>query len=93
LYPNGPNDKLYVYSIGGNIEFQTSNSTINGIAYAPGNPANPNSGKIFFSGDKNTINGSIAANELDFFAGDLVVNHTEGNLILLRKSILTNPLI
>jgi len=46
LYPNGPNDKLYVYSIGGNIEFQTSNSTINGIAYAPGNPANPNSGKI-----------------------------------------------
>lgn len=78
LYPNGPNDKLYVYSIGGNIEFQTSNSTINGIAYAPGNPANPNSGKIFFSGDKNTINGSIAANELDFFAGGLVVNHTEG---------------
>jgi len=32
---------------------------------------NPNSGKIFFSGDKNTINGSIAANELDFLPATL----------------------
>ncbi len=37
LSPAGPDDRIFVYSIGGNIRFQTSFSTLNGIAYAPGN--------------------------------------------------------
>jgi len=78
LYPSGPNDRLYVYSINGNIEFQTSNSTINGLVYAPGNPTNPNSGNIYFKGINNTINGSVAGKDLDFSAAGLTVNHVQG---------------
>lgn len=77
IYPRGPNDKLYVYSINGNIEFQTSGCTINGIAYAPGNPSNPGSGNIIFSGNNNTINGSIVGSDLNFDAAGLTVNHVE----------------
>ncbi|GAE89724.1 cellulose binding domain-containing protein [Acetivibrio straminisolvens] len=90
LYPSGPNDKLYVYSIGGNIEYQTSNSTINGIAYAPGNPANPDSGKILFLGNNNTINGAIAGNQLNFTASDLKVNHTEGQFNVVEEKYMQN---
>jgi len=88
LSPQGPNDKLYVYSIGGNIEFQTPNSTINGIAYAPGSPEKPNSGKIIFTGNNNTVNGSIAGNELKFYGSGLTVNHTEGQFTVVEQKYL-----
>lgn len=78
IYPSGSNDKLYVYSINGNIEFQTSGSTINGIAYAPGNPSIPDSGNIIFTGNDNTINGTIVGSDLNFDAAGLTVNHVQG---------------
>ncbi|HPT90666.1 MAG TPA: carbohydrate binding domain-containing protein [Acetivibrio sp.] len=85
IYPTGPNDRLYVYSINGNIEFQTSNSTINGIVYAPGNPSVPNSGNIYFSGNNNTINGTIAGSNLNFSAAGLTVNHMQGQFDSIEK--------
>lgn len=91
LYPSGPNDKLYVYSIGGNIEFQTEDSTINGIAYAPGNPANPDrSGNIKFVGKGNTMNGAIAGDDLSFHATNLKVNQTEGQFTTIEEKYFEN---
>ncbi|HHV30037.1 MAG TPA: VWA domain-containing protein [Clostridium sp.] len=90
LKPKGPKDKLYVYSINGNIECQTKDSTINGIAYAPGAPGNPNSGKIIFTGDNNTINGAIAGNELKFNGNGLKVNHTEGQFNTIEEKYMEN---
>ncbi|TYQ12986.1 UNVERIFIED_CONTAM: carbohydrate binding protein [Acetivibrio alkalicellulosi] len=75
LNPSGPNDKLFVYSIEGNIRFQTSFSSLNGIAYAPGSPLVPDSGKIIFQGIDNTINGSLAAKNFSFEASDTTFNY------------------
>lgn len=36
--PSGPDDKLFMYSKKGNISIETTNSQINGIMYAPGDP-------------------------------------------------------
>ncbi|MFZ5986222.1 MAG: discoidin domain-containing protein [Bacillota bacterium] len=81
LSPSGSNDKVYVYSIGGNIEFQTSSSRINGIAYAPGSPLRPGTtGNVIFLGDGNTFNGSLAAQNFSFTAGTLTVNAPTGSM-------------
>lgn len=66
LVPAGPDDKVFVYSIGGNIRFQTSYSTLYGIAYAPGNSGKPNSGNVIFQGINNNIYGSLAAKNFSF---------------------------
>lgn len=66
LLPAGPDERVFVYSIGGNIRFQTSFSTLYGIAYAPGIAENPNSGNIFFQGINNDIYGSLAAKNFSF---------------------------
>lgn len=66
LSPAGPDDKIFVYSIGGNIRFQTTYSTLNGIAYAPGNATNPYGGNVIFQGINNSIYGSLAAKNFSF---------------------------
>lgn len=66
LSPAGPDDKIFVYSIGGNIRFQTTYSTLNGIAYAPGNATNPYGGNVIFQGINNSIYGSLAAKNVSF---------------------------
>jgi|LSQX01.2.fsa_nt_gb hypothetical protein len=86
LYPDDINNKVYVYSIGGNIDFQTSASTINGIAYAPGSPDRPSSsGNITFLGNGNTINGSIVGKNVYLTAGSLKVNASGNGLDAVEK--------
>ncbi|HEY9061342.1 MAG TPA: discoidin domain-containing protein [Pseudobacteroides sp.] len=81
LSPKGPNDKMYVYSIGGNIEFQTINSTINGIAYAPGNPNIPGfTGNIRFIGMGNTINGSVVGQNITLQGGGVKIDSSLNSL-------------
>jgi|GEM_PF-2007818 len=91
LSPNGPNDKVYIYSIGGNIEFQTSNSTINCIAYAPGSPERPNSsGNINFLGNSNTVNGSIIGQNINLMGGGLVIDSNQGFLEDVEQKYIKN---
>ncbi|MDQ2087653.1 cellulose binding domain-containing protein [Herbivorax sp. ANBcel31] len=75
------NNRLNLYSINGNISFYSSDSEIKGIAYAPGNPSEPEtSGEIVFKGNGNIISGSMAAQNFTFQAGDVVFNHDINDL-------------
>ncbi|NLI57627.1 MAG: VWA domain-containing protein [Clostridium sp.] len=73
--PSGPDDKLFMYSKKGNISIETTNSQINGIMYAPGDPKKPETGRISFLGNNNIINGSLAARNFNFTASNLQVNN------------------
>lgn len=75
--PSGPDDKLFIYSREGNISIETTNSEINGIVYAPGNPNDPETGRITFLGNNNKINGSLAARNFNFTAYNLEVNNPD----------------
>lgn len=90
LSPKGPYDRLYLYSIHGNIKFATTNSEINGLIYAPGNPSDPSSGNVEFIGSKNIINGTIVGNDLSFTASDLKVNHLEGQFTSVEEKYFEN---
>ncbi|KNY26540.1 discoidin domain-containing protein [Pseudobacteroides cellulosolvens] len=91
LSPSGPNDKVYVYSIGGNIEFQTSNSTINGIAYAPGSPERPGaSGNIRFIGNANNVKGSIVGQNINLMGGGLTIDSSLSSLRDVEEKYIQN---
>ena len=75
--PSGPDDKLFMYSKKGNISIETTNSQINGIMYAPGDPKKPETGRISFLGNNNIIIGSLAARNFNFTASNLQVNNPE----------------
>jgi hypothetical protein len=91
LSPSGPNDKVYVYSIGGDIEFQTANSTINGIAYAPGSPERPySSGNIRFIGSGNTVTGSIVGQNINLQGAGLTINSSLNSLSTVEQKYVQN---
>ncbi len=91
LSPSGPNDKIYVYSIGGNIEFQTSNSTINGIAYAPGSSERPGvSGNIRFIGNSNNVTGSIIGQNINLIGGGLTIDSSLSSLDDVEEKYIQN---
>ena len=77
IRPSSPDDKLFIYSIEGNISIETTNSEINGIVYAPGNPEKPDTGEISFLGNNNIVNGSLAAKNFRFSAANLKVKNPD----------------
>ncbi len=61
----------YLYSRGGDIKFTSSNSTFNGLAFAPGRTSPDNTiegGQITFQGGKNNFNGSFIGNYIENIA-------------------------